>query len=215
MFRTILDGERTKLSDLANTFLKRGNQHAALRCYDCYFEQLPSLTDEDIEKIASDLHQFSDYVHTLRKFVFLSDPASNSRTCRLFGIRAGEEKGMIVLLKPNILYDSSNTLNSKGNLELSQEDFLKALEKCLKARLVDRVTRENDICRKSQALHTPPCLNHIIFSKPCDSSPCSLLHTSADFLWSQYWIKAHLLQIDVYHSISGLQYLSEFRAQQR
>jgi len=222
MFHAILDGPRTRLPELADSFLKRGNQHAALHCYDHYFENLPTLLGEDIEKIAFYLRQFSDYVHMLRDFVFLNEPAHNPRTCKLFGIRDGEEKGTIVLLKPNILYLSSSSsylpekssIDSKGNLMLSQGQFLTALQLCLRTRLLDRVTRENDTCRKLQVLHKTPCVYHVIF-KTCNSSPCDFSHISPDSVWFQHWVKAHLLQIDIYNSISGIQYSREFRSQQR
>ena len=218
MFRTILDGPQTKLSELADSFLKRGNKQAAVLSYDHYFKHLPSLLGQDIQKIAFDLHQFSDYVHTLRDFVFLDDPTSNPRTRNLLGIQIGEENGTIGLSKPNILFQSSSYLaekglDSKGKLLLSQRDFLTALRQCLRTRLLDRVTRENVICHKSQALHQPPCVHHIIF-KNCNSSPCDFSHISPDFIWFKHWIKAHLLQIEIYNSISGIQYPREFRVQQ-
>jgi len=216
MFRAILDGPQTRFPELADSFLKRGNQHAALHCYDHYFEHLPPLLGDDIEKITFYLRQFSDYVHMLRDFIFLDEPARNPRTCKLFGIRDGEEKGMIVLSKPNILYLTSfppeKNLDSKGNFVVSQEHFLTALQHCLKTRLLDRVTRENDTCH--QALHKPLCVHHVIF-KNCNSSPCDFSHISLDSVWFQHWVQAHLLQIDIYNNILGIQYPREFRAQQR
>lgn len=217
MFRAILDGDRTKLSQLADSFLKRDNQHAALLCYDHYFEHLPSLTDADIQKIVFDLHQFCDYVHTLREFAILDDAVSNPHTGKLFGVQAGEENGTVVLLRPNTVYNSfyssGTNFGSNGNLELSHEDFLKLLRQCLQYRLKDRVTQQNDICRRSQALKRL-CLYHVIF-RNCKSSPCDWPHILPNSHWFQHWIKAHLLQIVIYHSISGIQFRKQFRLDQK
>lgn len=216
MFRAILADARTELSELAKSFLKRGNQHAALLCYDHYFEHLPPMTDEDIRNIVLDLHQFSDYVHTLHKFLFLDDPASDPRTPKLFGFRTGVERGTIVLLKPNTLSDSPYLAGmdvlSKGSL--TQKDFLTRLQDCLKSRLKDRVTKENDIVCRSQVFQRPHCVRHVVF-KGCQFFPCERSHILPDFAWFHHWISAHLLQIVIYHSIFGIQYRSEFRSKQK
>lgn len=217
MFQAILAGARNELSELAKSFLKRGNRHAALLCYDHYFERLPPMTEEDIQKIELDLQQFADYVHTLRYFLCLDNLAGDPRTGKLFGFRAGEAKGTIVLLKPNTVSDSSYLsgmdVPSRGKLELTQKDFLTRLQDCLKDRLKDRVTKENEILCKSQTFQRPHCVRHVV--SKCWSFSCERRHISPDFPWLRRWISVHLLQIDIYHSISGIQYRKEFRAKQK
>jgi len=215
MFRLIVGSRHAKkLSDLGNSFLKRGNVSAAVLCLDHYFNQVPQLLDEDIAKISWDLRQFFDYVHILHDLASLAEPIKDPRVQKLFGIQAGED-GRVILPPHNPLLAFVRTeVLLDGRAFLDSKKFLKAFRACLHLRLLDRVTRENDNCRKSPALHRLPCLKHILYQN-CELSPCDRLHILPTMIWFHDWIGAHLLQIVIYDSISSLQFSKEMRAQRR
>ena len=222
MFRTIASGPHTELVQLASSFMNMGNLEAAALCFDHYFNRFPQLiqSEQDIKKIADYLKQFSDYVGILRDLAFLEDPVNDSRACKLFGIQAGENGGTIVLSRQGLLYNHvcnkrpTLTIPTKGKVVLRNEEFIKVFHECLQARLLDRVTTENDGFLNAPALRDPPCLRHLLYAD-CDSSTCSLLHVSPDMAWSENWVNAHLLQIAIHQSISCIQDGSRMKNQRR
>lgn len=215
MFRSIINGQRDQLAQLANSFTDRGNLAAAMLCFDYYFSEIPSLIEQDIEKILQDLRQFSEYVSILQGLAFLEDPINDSRAERLFGIQTGEEAGTTVLLRNSLLYDHICTRRPTTPIKdgaTANEEFIKVFHECLQDRLLDRVTRENDACRNAPALRTP-CLKHLLAD--CDRSRCNLLHIVPDITWFENWVGAHLLQIFIYQSISRIQFPSAMLSQRR
>ena len=213
MFRSIVDDHHERLAELATSFTKRGNFDAALLCFDHYFNQVPQLAERDIGKIAHDLAQFANYVGALRDLTFHEDPIDNMRCRKLFGIQPGEKDGTTVLLPCSLFYNHAGAALEDNNV-LPNESFRQVYQNCLKDRLLDRVTRENDACRKAPALHTPLCLAHVLRGT-CEMSPCERLHISPDMIWFKNWISAILLQILIYHSVSGIQYPSQLRSEMR
>jgi len=216
MFRLIVGSRHAKkLSDLGNSFLKRGNVSAAVLCLDHYFNQVPQLLDGDITKISWDLRHFLDYVHILHDLASLAEPIKDPRVQKLFGIQAGEDgRVMLPPHNPLLAFVRTEDVLLDGRAFLDGKKFLEAFRALLHLRLLDRVTRENDNCRKSPALHRLPCLKHVLYQN-CELSPCDNLHILPTMIWFHDWIGAHLLQIVIYDSISSLQFSKEMRAQRR
>jgi hypothetical protein len=206
MFRLIISDDHTQLSKLGNSFLKRRNTNAAVLCLDHYFDQTPQLLDEDVANTMRDLQQFYDYVRILHDLAFHVDPIKDPLVQKLFGIQAGEN-GTIALSPHNFLSASIHADLSDGKVVLDNEKCLKVFRDCMRNRLLYRVTRENNACLKSPALHRPFCLKHSIYQS-CKSSPCERAHISPDASWFRAWISAHLLQILIYHSISSISSIS-------
>lgn len=204
MFRLIISNDHSQLSELGNSFLKRRNVNAAVLCLDHFFKQIPQLLDEDIENTMRDLQQFFDYVRILHDLAIHVDPTRDTQAQKLFGIQAGEN-GTIVLSPDNFLstYIRAQDILSGGKSVLDSDKFLKHFRRCLCSRLLDRVTKENSACIQAPALYRQFCLKHLV-CKSCESSPCERSHISPDNRWFRAWIKAHLLQILIYHSISSL-----------
>ncbi|KDR68695.1 hypothetical protein GALMADRAFT_146049 [Galerina marginata CBS 339.88] len=217
MFRTIASADFHKLSELAATFLDTGNKNAALLCFDYHFTQIPSFKDADIVEMSRTLTQFFDYIHILHDLAFLINPAIDKRVWTLFAIKPDEQENHFVVPSGTLIHChvSPKRLPEDGQdaaLILSGEELLKSFRKCMQDRLLDRVTRENDMCRKAPALF--PCLRHIAFGD-CEPLTCPLQHGSPDPSLSNQWLEVHLLQVLIYQSIYNIQSRAEMRAQQK
>ena len=214
MFAAIISGDHTLLAHLATSFLKRGNTDAAVLSLDHYFEQTPALLDLDIKKTAEELKLFFDYVHILHDLAFLVDPSNNPKIWKLFGIHAGDEEGVVNIPANSVIFTHVRTLEGEqpSSQALGNDKFVEAFRACLCNRLLDRVTRENDACRKAPALE--PCLRHVVYGD-CDVSPCPRPHIIPDAVWFEHWINAHLLQILIYHSINGIQFRRQMEAEKK
>jgi hypothetical protein len=215
MFKAINSGCREGFIKRANTFLNSNNREAALLCLDRQFEHTPDFTNMDISEMACALHLFLRYTEILQDLIFSVDPCAESHIWTLFGYRP-HEHGTFWIPAGTLLYahvsggTSDNT--SDAGLILSREKLLFAYQECLKRRLLDRVTVENDKCRMAPALN--PCLDHVVYGD-CKSSTCYGVHIFPDKDWFNTWTRVHFLQILIYHTIIHLQYHSQMKSQQR
>ena len=215
MFKALSSGCREGFIRRANTFLKSGNTNAALLCLDRQFEHTPDFTNMDISEMACTLQLFQRYTEMLQDFAFSVDPCAESHIWTLFGYRP-HEHGAFWIPAGTLLYTKVSGRASDGTTEtgliLSRQDLLNAFQECLKSRLLDRVTTENDKCRVAPALN--PCLDHVVYGD-CNPSICNGVHILPDKDWFNTWTRVHLLQIQIYHTIIHLQFRSEMKSQQR
>ena len=215
MFKAISSGCKEDFIRRANTFLSSGNTNAALLCLDRQFEHTPDFTNMDISEMACALQMFLRYTEMLQDLAFSVDPCTESHIWTLFGYRP-HEHGTFWIPIGTLLYAqasgwaSDNT--SEAGLILSRQDLLNAFQECLKSRLLDRVTLENDKCRVAPALN--PCLDHVVYGV-CNLSNCNGAQIFPDKVWFNAWTRVHLLQIQIYHTIIHLQFRSEMKSQQR
>ncbi|KAH9487237.1 TPR and ankyrin repeat-containing protein 1 [Psilocybe cubensis] len=219
MFQAISDREFDKLASLAKSLAASGNPDAAFLCLDYHYNILPSLDTMDIYQISASLQLFSEYICTLHNLAFCLDPSSDYRVMKLFGIIKVDNDFMV--LSNNFLSRSSSLMSKSRGSEsssryFSKSDLVSTYHTCTQRHLLDRVTRENDICRRSSALN--PCLRHLVYLHfgGCNEVTCRLQsHISPDDAWRQSWLSAHLLQISIYNSISGIQYKSQMLRERR
>ena len=217
MFKAISSGCREGFINRANTFLNSGNTNAALLCLDRQFEHTPDFINMDISEMACALKLFLRYTEMLQKLAFSVDPCTESHIWTLFGYRP-HEHGTFWIPVGTLLYahwqfsgrESDN--KSEVGLILSRQELLTVFQKCLKNRLLDRVTTQNDKCRVAPALN--PCLDHVVYGT-CNSLFCNGVDIFPDKDWFNTWTRAHLLQIQIYHTIIHLQFSSEMKSQQR
>ena len=173
----------------------------------------------DIFEMACILQLFLRYTEMLQDLAFSVDPCAESHIWTLFGYRPYEH-GTFWIPVGSLLYASSQvSLKASDNtselgLILSGQDLLAEFQECVKRRLLDRVTRENDKCCTAPALN--PCLDHVVY-RNCDLNPsnCNGVHIFPDKNWFDTWTRVHLLQILIYHTIIHLQFRSEMKSQQR
>ncbi|PPQ78819.1 hypothetical protein CVT25_010688 [Psilocybe cyanescens] len=216
MFQAIVSRELDKLAQLANSFLNTENTDAAFLCLDYYYAQIPSLEAMDIVEMTASLELFSKYIHILHDLAFHVDPSADPGVLKLFGITKANDDFVIPL--NNVLSHSTSfsTILRTGPLshQLSKDHLVAVFQRRLQERLLDRVTRENDICRRSPALY--PCLRYVSYGE-CNRliGPCNQAHISPDAIWHQNWLKAHLLQISIYDSILSIQFSAQMQSDRK
>jgi hypothetical protein len=215
MYKAISSGSKEGFIRRANTFLNSDNEKAALLCLDRQFEHTPDFTNMDISEMDCALQLFLRYTEMLQHLAFSVDPCTESDIWTQFGYRPHEHGTFWIpvgtLLYPQVSGRESDNKNEVG-LILSRQDLLAAFQKCLKDRLLDRVTMQNDKCRVAPALN--PCLDHVVYGA-CNSSSCNGVDIFPDKDWFNTWTRVHLLQIQIYHTIIHLQFSSEMKSQQR
>ena len=217
MFKIIRLSEFEKLSELASSFVRANNSTAALLCFDHYFTQTPSLVDMDIVEMEGCLTQFFDFIRILHQ-VFVVDPCAEQEVWKLLGVKWNEHEEKFLILPGTLLHRYSVRFNiisipdSSTPLKLSKIQFSEIFHNTVKERLLDRVTRENEVCRKAPALSV--CLRQTAYGD-CNATPCPRSHIKPDSEWFQHWLNVHLLQILVYHSIWRIQFRAEMRSQLR
>ena len=167
MFKAISSGCRDSEGFIrrANTFLNSGNTNAALFCLDRQFEQTPDFTNMDISEMACALQLFHRYTEMLQDLAFSVDHCTESHIWTLFGYYRPHEHGAFWIPVGTLLFaevsGGASDKTSEVVIILSRQDLLTAFQKCLKDRLLDRVTMENDKCRVAPALN--PCLDHVVY----------------------------------------------------
>ena len=217
MFKAISSGCEEDFIRRANTFLNSGNTKAALLCLDRQFEHTPDFTNMDISEMACALQLFLRYTEMLQDLAFSVDPCVESYVWTLFGY-GPQEDGTFWIPAGTLLFahrqvsSRASGKTSKARLILSGQELLTVFQQCLRSRLLDRVTMENDKCCVAPALN--PCLDHVVYGD-CNSSTCNGVHIFPDKEWFNTWTKVHLLQIRIYHTINHLQSRSKMKSQQR
>lgn len=218
MFKIIRLNKFEKLSELGSSFIQANNSNPALLCFDHYFTRTPSLVDMDIAAMEGCLAQFFDYIYILHQVAFVVDPCTEPRAWKLFGVKWNEleEKFMIppgTLLHHYAMRSSTISVSDASiPLKLAKNQFAEIFHNVVRERLLDRVTRENDMCRKAPVLSV--CLRQTAYGD-CNATPCLRSHINPDSEWFQHCLNVHLLQILVYHSIWRIQYRAEMLSQQR
>jgi hypothetical protein len=169
----------------------------------------------DIFEVACTLKLFLRYAEMLQDLAFSANPCVESHIWTLFGYRPHEHGTFCIpvgtLLYAQVFGKAIGKTNKAGCI-LSGQDLLSEFQLCLKSRLFDRVTVENDKCRVAPALN--PCLDHVVYGD-CNPSVCNGVHIFPDKDWFNTWTRVHLLQIQIYHTIIHLQFSSEMKSQQR
>ena len=200
MFKAISSGCTEGFIRRANTFLDSGNKNALL-CLDRQFEHTPDFTNMDISEMACALKLFLRYVEMLQGLAFSGNPRVESYIWTLFGYRP-HGHGTFWIPAGTLLYAQVSGRvsgkTSKAGFILSGQDLLAAFQQCLKSRILDRVSIENDKCHVAPALN--PCLHHVVYGD-CNPSICNGVHLSPDNDWFNTWTRVHLLQIQIYHTL--------------
>ena len=214
MFKAISSGCTEGFVKRAYTFLNSGNTNAALLCLDRQFEHPPDFTNMDISEMACTLKPFLRYAEMLLDIAFSVNPCVESHIWTLFGYRK-HDHGNFWIPVGTLLYGGARGKTSKAarGLILSGQDLRTAFQQCLKSRLLDRVTMENDKCRVAPALK--PCLDYVVYGDCLNPSICNGVHIFPDKDWFNNWTRVHLLQIQIYHTIIYLRLSSEIKSQQR
>ena len=209
-----------RLSELADTFHATRNVNAAALCLDYQFTDTPSLAHLNVQQTSQVLQRFWQYIQILQDLSFLIDPAVDDRVWKLFAIKQQDDSFVVF---PGTLihaYLSKGAVSAELETNtvpaqvLSKDELRASFQTCLKARLLDRVRRQNDISRPALGSIRTPCLRHITYAD-CDRSDCGRGHFVPDASWYQELLDVHFLQIFIYSSICRIERPQEVHSQQR
>ena len=202
MFEAIARMDLATLEKLAPEFIKGNRNAAALLALDHFFSQLPKLKSYKIHEVSSFLAEFLEYAHLLHVVISHADPLSSNSIRRLFCIR--EQSNTEYGLQLGSFLHGSATSDRNGPLyaqysavALSKKDVVSALRKYLSARLCERVTEENELCREAPVFSQ--CLTFIMIDR-CNYAGCTQEHVKHEELDLKRYtprLGIHLQQINI------------------
>ncbi|KAF9523644.1 hypothetical protein CPB83DRAFT_681179 [Crepidotus variabilis] len=216
MFRLVYSHAFDELHSLVDSFLRHHNSKAAFLCLDHIFAKPPTLSNQSLSKTEQKLQRFLAYAQILREFHAVDDPVGDHGTSSLFGLQLLDGiDGSVTLLSSSPIAAYLNG-ERESHLLVQRKDIVTAFRRCLKDRLLARVTQENDAAQlMSSDLQLSPCIRHVVYNDCLQGELCTWPHIVPDVQWHRLFVNVHLLQILIYQSIVGLQHLSEMKSQQK
>ncbi|KAJ7356587.1 hypothetical protein DFH08DRAFT_1075732 [Mycena albidolilacea] len=202
MFYAIANGEKSKLRLLGHSFLRIDNQPAALLCFDQYFTELPKIPTLPIAEVAENLEVFFEYVKLLYKVVLGVDPCSSAATRKLFGYRK-EGENAYYIPPGTYLYLALSDSSSDNRRLLTGSELRTIFQHSLRARMVEKIREENEMCRITQAFGGS-CPTFALFNGHCNRGNCPQEHISLPAFDSRQYnlrVRIHLQQILIYQGL--------------
>lgn len=212
----------TNLQELASRFIlvhKRG--HAGLMCLDHVFVSPPAIQVADLKTVRDQLYSFYVYAFSLREFGLTPKPCSNEAIRRIlrispsgdhvFSLQAGTWLRRLVFesrVKISIIRHDEH-----GTLWVYEAELCNFIKSSVLTRLKERVLRENEMCRLTQAFS--PCVSFAT-SGICHRDPCSQAHLVPVQLtpeWYNMRVWLHLQQIQIFQTLHVLDLATDDRHQ--
>ena len=218
LFKTISSGTFKNLVSLADRFFKRQNLSATLLSLDHYFWVPPALQNMDLDSLTASLQSFSLYAQQLHDAAFYADPRTNGHIWKVLGLRSHGQIAFVVphgtFLHKKVIPAAGSTVDGSKDLIVSIEKLPQIVRGALFERLLERVKRQNDLCRGARSLF--PCPRHVVLGG-CFKYSCTQDHIEPNPVWYNTWIQAHIYQILTYQTINrdDLNYPSDLRNSQR
>ena len=219
LFKTISSGIFKNLVSLADRFFERQNLSGVLLALDHHFSVPHVLQNMDLDSLTSTLQPFSLYAQQLHDTAFYADPRTNAHVWKVLGLRPHGQNAFVVphgtfLHKKVTPAAGSTAVEGSKDLIVSIEILPQIVRGALSERLLERVIRQNGMCRGARSLF--PCPRHVILGG-CFKSSCTQDHIEPNPVWYNTWIQAHIYQILIYQTINrdDLNYPSDLRNLQR
>lgn len=210
MFSTIARQQFDSLFCLGEQFLASNNLNAALLCFDYGFSSgIPSFSSLDLSQMTPVLSNLFEYVRILHNILF--NVPENLDIWKVFGVKENIDDATFTVTSGTFAYQhrgkvildpTTDLKNDSNQISIPKDLLLGIIRGGLHERLCKLVAEENDACRHAPAFSI--CMHFITFGN-CTQDPCPRSHVTPDHDWFQLWIRAHLLQILIYHSIVPLQ----------
>ena len=218
LFKAIFSRTFKNLVSLADTFFERQNMSAALLSLDYHFSEPQALQNMDLASLTATLRPFSHYVQQLHDTAFHADSCTNGHVWKVFGLRPHGHAAFVVphgtFLHKKATSATASTMEDSKDAIVSIKKLLRIVRNALSKRLLDRVTSQNETCRRAKALF--PCPLHVL-GGCVKSDQCTEDHIEPNQVWYNTWIQAHIYQVLIYQTInhSGINYPSALRNSQR
>lgn len=212
MFSIIAQRQFGSLFRLGEQFLGCHNINAALLCFDYGFSTgIRTFSGLDLSEIIPILSNLFEYVRILCNIIFNIVGPENVDIYKVFGVKENADDATFVVTSGTFVYQhrhkvllesSQDQKDDINQIAVSRDLLIEIIRRGLDERLRKLVVEENLACQQAAAFSI--CMRFITFNGDCNESPCSRPHVVPDHDWFQSWIRAHLLQILVYHSIVPL-----------
>jgi len=203
LFKTISSGTFKNLVSLADRFSKGQNLSAALLSLDHHFSVPHVLQNMDLDSLTATLQPFSLYAQQLHDTAFYADPRTNAHVWKVLGLRPHGQNAFVVphgtFLHKKVTPAAGSTVEGSKDLIVSIENLPRIVRGALSERLLERVLRQNDMCRGARSLF--PCPRHVILGG-CFKSSCTQAHIEPNPVWYNTWVQAHIYQILIYQTIN-------------
>jgi len=208
MFKAIQGADRTRLRTLSRTFIKTGNNPAALLCLDHVFSAPLQLQNLPLSGVQALLSPYLDYVRLLNKFRRDESLARGSNHQRLFGFKVlGENR--YLASRYTLLHEKLAGLNRGGvdGYTCGSDELRRGITQLIKSRISDRTKVQDDACREVHGFS--PCLRFLV-EKRCDppkgEGSCTFQHIQPEQLtvdWYHSRLRLILLQFQILNLTQG------------
>lgn len=222
MFSVIAQRQFDSLFRFGEQFLATHNINAALLCFDYGFSAgIPSLSSLDLSEMIPILSNMFNYVRMLHNLVFGVVGSETPDIWKVFGVKENIDDGTVTVTSGTFAHQHrgkvllESTADSKNDIDqitIPKDLVLAIIRSGLDERLCKLVSEENKACRQAPAFSI--CMRFVTFGD-CNQFPCPRPHVTPGHDWFQSWVRAHLLQILIYHSVVPLQSPESTQAQQR
>ena len=208
MFKAIQHTDHTSLRTLAKTFIRTGNDPAALLCLDHVFSSSLKLRHLPLVELQASLSLYLDYIRLLNKFSNVKSLAKGSNHQRLFGFLVLDEHRYLVP-KDTLLYErltnrSTSSGKSTDGHSCDYDDLSRGIVQLISNRIRSRTGDQNSACREVHGFS--PCL-HLLVQKKCnppeEKGPCTFQHIQPGQLtveWCHARLRLILLQFQILDS---------------
>jgi len=208
MFKAIRHADRTRLRTLAKTFIRMGNDPAALLCLDHVFLSPLKLQNLPLDEIQASLSPYLDYIRLLNKFCIDKSLTEGSNHQRLFGFHPlGENRCLVPKHSPlhaKLTNRSTSSGKSVDGYRCNYDELSRGIVQLISSRIYARTEAQNDACRDVHGFS--PCLYLLVQNKcnpPEGKEPCTFQHVQTGQLtvgWYRARIRLILLQFQILDS---------------
>lgn len=208
MFKAIERGNHASLRMLAKTFIRTGNDPAALLCLDHVFSSPLKLSNLSFVEIQASLSLFLDYIRLLNKFRSDKSLTEGSNHQRVFGFQIlGENRYLAP--KRTLLYEKLTNRSSLGGngvdgYRCGYDELRRVIIQFTSTRIHDRTEAQDGACRDVHGFS--PCL-YLLIQRKCnpleEKGPCTFLHIRPEQLtvdWYHARLRLILLQFQILSS---------------
>ena len=205
MFKAIKRTDRASLRALAKTFIKQGDNPAALLCLDNFFSSPLKLQNLSLDRVEASLSLYFDYVNLLDKLRPNVSLAQGSARQRLFGFQVlGSNRYLVPEYSSlyNKLANQSGSSKKSADGHICGSDELgRSITHFISSRAVNRTKSQDATCRNVHGFS--PCLQLFVqgeCSPPKEMGPCTFQHVRPEELtadWYRTRLRLILLQFRI------------------
>ena len=196
MFKAIGHADHASLRTFAKTFIKTGNDPAALLCLDHVFSSPLKLRNLPLVEVQASLSLYLDYIHLLNKFWYDDSLAQGSNHQKLFGFQVPALADNHYLVpKHAVLYEkladgSGPGRKCVGGYSCGHDELSRGITQLIKSWISGRTGIQNRACRDVHGFSL--CLSLLVdgvCTPPEGRGPCTFHH-----------IQPKQLTVDWYHA---------------